>query len=237
MAATGDRRIHTVLGMHRSGTSMLTGSLQEKGLELGDVNEAADFNKKGNRENPVVRDIHDRVLARSGGAWDDVPAEIVWPPGPLQRLRTFIESMNARYDRWGFKDPRTVLVLDGWRRLVPEGLACVGVYRHPRSVARSLANRLPMPVDQGIALWRAYNGRLIAEHRREGFPILRFDTDPDRLRRDIEVVARTWALPEASKPSTFFDSQLRHHDADMSTDIPDSCRDAWDYLEAHRLTP
>lgn len=39
-----------ILGMHRSGTSCLAGSLQEAGLYLGEVNTAAPHNAKGNRE-------------------------------------------------------------------------------------------------------------------------------------------------------------------------------------------
>ena len=43
-----------VLGMHRSGTSCLAGSLQQAGLELGDVFTSNPFNKKGNREHRDV---------------------------------------------------------------------------------------------------------------------------------------------------------------------------------------
>ena len=40
-----------ILGMHRSGTSCLAGSLQEAGIYLGDVVTSAAHNQKGNREN------------------------------------------------------------------------------------------------------------------------------------------------------------------------------------------
>ena len=44
-----------VLGMHRSGTSLLTGSLEAAGLHLGEVNNAARYNPKGNKENESIR--------------------------------------------------------------------------------------------------------------------------------------------------------------------------------------
>ena len=47
---TGTRAAVVILGMHRSGTSCLTGSLQDKGLYLGQVSQRGTFNKKGNRE-------------------------------------------------------------------------------------------------------------------------------------------------------------------------------------------
>lgn len=59
-----------VLGMHRSGTSCLTGLLQQTGLELGDVVTEAPHNKKGNRENLDIMRLNDDVLAHSRGSWD-----------------------------------------------------------------------------------------------------------------------------------------------------------------------
>ena len=61
--------------MHRSGTSWLAGSLQEKGLELGEVSTREQHNVKGNRESAVLMAIHDGVLADNDGSWKK-PA---WP--------------------------------------------------------------------------------------------------------------------------------------------------------------
>ena len=71
-------RVVAVLGMHRSGTSWLAGSLQEQGLELGAVNEQAAHNAKGNRENDEIAALHGAVLRDSGGSWDSPPRRIEW---------------------------------------------------------------------------------------------------------------------------------------------------------------
>ena len=57
------RRVIAILGMHRSGTSCLTGSLQEAGLELGEHHTWNPYNRKGNRENQDFVDLHDAILA------------------------------------------------------------------------------------------------------------------------------------------------------------------------------
>jgi len=44
-----------ILGMHRSGTSCLAGSLQELGLYLGEVYDQNPHNPRGNRENAAAR--------------------------------------------------------------------------------------------------------------------------------------------------------------------------------------
>ncbi len=65
-----------ILGMHRSGTSCLAGSLQQAGLYLGEVVEQAPHKKRGNRESLVIRSLNDRLLEENGGAWDSPPIEI-----------------------------------------------------------------------------------------------------------------------------------------------------------------
>jgi hypothetical protein len=229
-------RVYAILGAHRSGTSWLAGSLEEKGLELGEVNTAARYNQKGNRESERLWHIHEEMLRFSGGSWRNPPAHVTPSETALGELRDYIAEMNARYERWGFKDPRSLLVLDIWRELVPEGLGRVGIYRHPVAVADSLVAREPdaMDAEASAQLWLAYNERLVREHQRDPFPILRFDVEPDRLLRGLDAVARSWALPRCDAPSTFFEAGLRHSDADARAAVPASCEACWDYLERAR---
>lgn len=237
--AAGTVRAHAILGMHRSGTSWLAGSLEEKGLGLGEVNEAAPYNSKGTREHDRVQEIHAAVMRQSGGSWRNPPKRVVWPEDAIAELKAFVDDMNRAHEQWGFKDPRSVFLLDEWRNALPEGLALVGIYRHPRAVARSLAARRfgPVDTDEGIRLWCAYNDALVKEHRREAFPILRFDVEPERLLGALDAVATAWALPDAARRGAFFDQALRHADAESSADVPRSCRKLWSYLEEHQLDP
>ena len=230
-------RVHAILGAHRSGTSWLAGSLEEKGLELGEVNTAARYNEKGNRESERLWHVHEDMLRVSGGSWRNPPTHVVASQHALGELRAYIAEMDARYERWGFKDPRSLFVLDVWRELVPEGLGRVGIYRHPVAVASSLVAREPdvMDDESSAQLWLAYNERLVQEHQRDAFPILRFDVDRDRLLRGLDAVAGVWALPHSDAPSTFFESVLRHNDADARARVPASCQRCWDYLEEHTL--
>lgn len=112
-------RVVAVLGMHRSGTSWLAGSLQEQGLELGSVNERAPHNAKGNRENDAVAALHGAVLRESSGSWDSPPRQVEWSDANRAALAEIVAGMCARFSLWGFKDPRTLLVLEEWNRQVP----------------------------------------------------------------------------------------------------------------------
>jgi hypothetical protein len=129
-----------------------------------------------------------------------------------------------------------LLLLDEWQRLVPD-LEFVGIFRHPEAVARSLEKREFSPVARrpALALWKAYNERLVALHRRTPFPILRFDVARTELLAGVDAVARRWDLAAGDTSGTFFDADLVHEAADDER-IPWSCRAVWKYLVEHTET-
>lgn len=208
-----------ILGMHRSGTSFLTGSLQQAGLELGKHNSWNPYNLKGNRENTDIVDLHEAVLASRGHSWDSPPAgKLVWSDAHVSRARSIIRGYDGM-PRWGFKDPRTLLVIDGWKSLVPT-IDFVGIFRHPDAVARSLAARGGMSREKALLLWENYNRRLLELHARHPFPILCFDHPEAILLEKLNNVASALGLD--SSPATrgeraFFSAGLKHHEASDGT--------------------
>jgi len=200
-----------VLGMHRSGTSALTGALQERGLWLGDVTVSNSGNAKGNRESTAVMDLNDAVLAANGGAWDSPPAGLAWSRDLAERRDRLLDSLRpAASGPWGFKDPRTLLTLPFWE----EGLAVyrlVGTFRHPLAVAESLRDRDGMPLDRGLHLWRVYNARLLRAWERRPFPLISFDAAAGEYRRSVRRLASWLGLRGRGDEDSFFEEVLRHH--------------------------
>lgn len=228
----GKPRVCAILGMHRSGTSWLAGSLEQLGLALGEVSEADPHNVRGNRESAVLMEIHEGVLRDNGGSWKRPPARVAWSPERRAALAAHIGEMNGRYPLWGFKDPRALLLMDEWRRQVPEGLVRVGIYRHPRAVHRSLASRnARFTPRRSFRVWRAYNRRLVEEHRREPFPLLRFDVAKESLFAGLVDAAAVVGLDVSGDPSAFFDESLVHNREASAEPVPWRCRTLWGYLE------
>jgi hypothetical protein len=201
------QRVVAVLGMHRSGTSALTGSLQKQGLYLGRVSTQNVHNPKGNREATEIRMLNEDVLRSSGGAWDRPRRDVAWEPQHIERARGVL-AQHAGHAVWGFKDPRTLFTLGGWLELVPD-LERVGVFRHPAPVARSLERRNAMAADDAVALWCAYNEALLDELRREPFPLLCFDEDPPVLQEKLLAVGRALRLSDQAGEERFFAPELR----------------------------
>lgn len=220
-----------VLGMHRSGTSCLAGCLEAGGLHLGEVNTAAPFNRKGNRESLPLMQLHDSVLADHGASWDNPPAdELDWTEPRLDQLKAHIAAFDA-YPCWGSKDPRALFLLKGWR--AASNPRFVGTFRHPLSVTRSLVTRAEawgreMTPSHALGLWIAYNTRLVEEAGRQPFPLIRYDLHPDAYRERLAEICSGLGL-DAEGAFSFFSSQLIHHDL-AGEPTPEAARPLWERL-------
>lgn len=206
-----------ILGMHRSGTSCLAGSLEEAGLYLGEVNTAAPHNAKGNRESRAIMDLQDDLLRANGGEWDAPPEQVVWPPEHRARRDAIIAGYPT--DRiWGFKDPRTLLTLSGWLEALPS-VRFVGTFRHPLAVAASLYARNQVPVEKSLDLWVAYNRLLLDYQQRFEFPIVCFDWSPERYGQCLQALAPVLNLAVPAEGFAFFESALRRNVAPADDEV------------------
>jgi hypothetical protein len=203
-------RVLCVIGMHRSGTSCLAGTLEEAGLHLGEVITVAPHNRKGNRENPRIMALHEQVLVHSGGSWDRPPPDVRWADEHRRERDAIIASYGDR-PRWGFKCPRTLFTLEGWREALDD-LTFVGTFRHPVPVADSLIRRNGGEREQWIDLWVRYNEKLLALHERSAMPLVCFDWSPaEYLQKVVALIERLeLTVPEQL---AFFDPELRHESA------------------------
>lgn len=199
-----------ILGMHRSGTSCLAGSLQASGLFLGSVNTKAPHNRKGNREHLSVMQLNDQVLGNTGHVWHDPPAaDAHWTTADRRERDSIVKELSG-HAPWGFKDPRTLFTLRGWLEVLPDA-KLVGTLRHPLKVATSLASRggvLHIPPDRGIALWRRYNERLLAFKQEFDFPLVDFDETSADYQSKILTLNQILGLKD-QKRTEFFDEDLR----------------------------
>ena len=204
-----------ILGMHRSGTSLLAGCLEAAGLNLGEVNNAAAHNRMGNKENASIRSLNNVLLEDSGAGWRRPPSgQIPWRPADEKRGEAIVGPYLRAARPWGFKDPRTVWTIEGWLRLLPDAYM-IGVFRHPARVARSLAARSvarrPLGPEEALSLWCAYNSELLRLQRKYRFPLLHFgavDAFGEEFAAPLTFFARCIGLH--GPLDRFFDARLVH---------------------------
>ena len=221
-----------VLGMHRSGTSLLTGSLEAAGLYLGNVVNAAPHNLKGNKENEAIRDLNDALLTKQGAAWNAPPStQVPWDRSDQACARALIQPYLDHGRTWGFKDPRTMWTAAGWMDVLPAP-RLIGVFRHPALVVRSLVARdgaLAITRAEATELWCAYNRELISLCRRYSFPLLHFESQETFEHRFLpRLTAFARAIGLRGTPHGFFDAALVHQST--LDPIADDMRDIYDTL-------
>ena len=225
-----------VVGMHRSGTSALTGILSLAGVDLGPcLVPPAEDNPKGFFEHNSVWQIHHDLLVEIGSSWHDIrPLPKDWPSGQaakkaLARLCAELEHDFSKSQLWGVKDPRLSRCFVIW----PTLLADLGVQpkvilalRDPLEVAMSLQKRDGLGLTHALALWLRYT--LDAERTTRGMP--RVMVEYDRLladwRRELDRLRVELMLPlhvnsKADAIEDFLSPELRHNKADiMSATLP-----------------
>ena len=163
-----------ILGMHRSGTSALTGTLQQSGVFLGNVDKENPFNAKGNREDLFLNNLHESILNYNKGSWDLPPFATKFTDYHRRQRDLWTEHMNGISDNWGFKDPRTILILNLWLERFPNP-RFVGIFRHPIAVMKSLRNRNQFQPTHSFTLWERYNRLLLHYAKKYKFPLIEFE--------------------------------------------------------------
>jgi len=224
-----------ILGMHRSGTSALTGALALRGIHLGsDLMPPAAENPKGFWEHMGVVNIHEQLLDALGLAWNDPrPLPDHWLDHPAtaqarKQLRALLEAEFLPHPVWGIKDPRLCRLLPLWRPLLEElGVTphAVIIARDPREVADSLQKRNQWPPELARELWLRHLADAI--HGSHELPrcVLTYSrllADPlSEIEAMVDSLHLPLPMPETAYTehlSTFLQTQHRHHQA--TSDIP-----------------
>ncbi|OYU32007.1 MAG: hypothetical protein CFE39_05435 [Comamonadaceae bacterium PBBC2] len=223
------RKLIVVLGMHRSGTSALTGLMSLLGAFPGsDLLPANSSNQKGYFESRKVVDLNNRILASLGSRWDSVQPlpDGCWNNSELQPYKDEIARLLQSEFEVGLpviKDPRMCIVLPIWLAVFREmGISpCfVVTVRNPQSVAISQRKMKGIPLLKSLVLYGNYY--LAAEEYSDGYPrvFVRFaeviNTPLETLlsiERALEINFSVKPLDRAVIAKEFLDSKLAHGEA------------------------
>ena len=171
------------IGMHRSGTSMLGGLLEQLGLFVG-------VSKDENNEALFFQKLNDWLLQQSGANWDrPLPVHDLWAaeaalpwtakyiwtllcsPRAVQFLgvrRYFSGGIEALNSPWGWKDPRNTFTLPMWLRVFPQAKV-VCIERHGIDVAESLRVRGVKGLAGAIEKYERYHSLVFLRPKAGGF--------------------------------------------------------------------
>ncbi|MCT0224975.1 glycosyltransferase [Synechococcus sp. CS-1328] len=219
MSSSAHPPLILLVGMHRSGTSLLGSLLPALGVPLpGDLIAADPHNPEGYYERADLTALQEQLLISLGQWW---PAEAGvmeltegWLGFPAVRrcaaslTRLLAEEQRCQPGPWALKDPRTSLLLPLWRQVAAEldqPLKLVLSVRDPAEVMVSLLQRDRLAA--GMTAWRAQ--RLWWRHHQallnggDNLPLLVVDYaawfEPTACRRQLEALARFCRCSEPSQ--------------------------------------
>ena len=223
------RKIIVVLGMHRSGTSVITRGLEALGVSLGTnlMPPAAGNNDKGFFEDLDIQNINTQILASCGTAWDHLEPEVddlnIQEAG-LARFDEAVALLRGKIKGssvFTFKDPQTSLLLPFWRKVFERlaldvhFLICL---RNPLSVSASLFKRDGIDPARGYLLWARY--QLAALSHTQALPrlVVSYDAVIDAPAVELQRMAKAFGLPPPEEDQQrlaafceeFLTSELRH---------------------------
>ncbi|SEP36394.1 sulfotransferase family protein [Nitrosovibrio sp. Nv6] len=240
-----------ILGMHRSGTSLLTGLLSHVGVKMGRRLYAPQkgVNEKGFWEHEDIVDTHDEILLSLGSQWDDLlPLCDKWLEADV--IQPFIDRLDKLVERdfsdayiWALKDPRMCRLLPLWlpllnARQIKPTFICMN--RNPFEVVASLQKRDGFSREKALILWLSHS--LSAELYSRGLPRVFIDFDQvvknpaevlSRIEREANLVFPVSVNDASENISEFVSPDLRHHKADVLA-MPGNANEALS-LMAHKL--
>ena len=182
-------RIFLILGMHRSGSSLLTQLISSLGIHLGqEIMKADKFNPDGYWENLRVVDLHNRMLEEQGNQWY-APAHPIDTTRLLKKYGEEALLMVSEMDRqgldWGWKDPRMPLFLDFWLEILKgRDIRFLITNRSPSAIAASLLQRDAIPVEVSLYLWEMTTRMIISRINSTDDHLI---VDYDALLKDPEI--------------------------------------------------
>lgn len=156
-----------VLGMRRSGSSMVSRLLHQAGLEgPGKKSSIPPDHPEVLLHSKAIQDFNDSLLARSNMSWNSIlgnTSELDFSEADIEEAKSIIREQFTLQATFFISDPRICLLLKFWvevfRRLDVD-LKILRIVRSPNSVADSIERHFEMSRDKAVALWVKYNLQL-----------------------------------------------------------------------------
>jgi hypothetical protein len=224
-----NQQVICITGMHRSGTSLMASWLEICGLKIhdGSVWGSGPGNLKGHFEDKDFVDLHDSAIKSKDSAsrgWILFPKKTIFFKSDehFSRALELVEIRNAKYNIWGWKDPRTSLFLEHWKKILPS-LKVIMLWRPCPEVIHSLIRRsrkttipiMKIGFIKSLRLWKSYN-TLLLEYKKKHYQDTLLFSLKSIVNSDREVLnhinSEFQTKLDYTPIETIFDRELLIHD-------------------------
>ena len=233
-----------VLGMHRSGTSVLTKIISTMGYELPKtLLTASKSNETGHWESILLNRLNDKILLSIGSTWQswrEISIGFSDTPNFESLRHEAIELLDTEFgivSSFAFKDPRLCRLMEFWKLILQEidvDPIVICPIRNPLETALSLEQRNSIPQPVGLFIWLRYV--LEAEISTRGMTrsFVHYADLLNNWQTTIEKISRETNIPfickneqDGRELSTFVSSKYRHHVISDNSVIFDNTIPEW----------
>ncbi|WP_141137697.1 sulfotransferase family protein [Pseudomonas delhiensis] len=219
------------LGMHRSGTSLLSAALECLGVDFGEhLIAPRPDNPRGFWEDSAIVELNEQVFAAQGSSSSCVGVDGAGLLGSeagkvlQRRMGLLLDQRLACHDLFGIKDPRLPRLMDFWMPLLDArrvNVALVVPVRHPLSVAASLQARDGFSTAKSLMLWYEHMYRALRFAVTRRMVVVDYDLFMAQPRESLLRIADRLGLPFSEASFQCFsvgilDRSLRHTCFDAS---------------------
>ncbi|MGB5855872.1 MAG: glycosyltransferase [Oceanisphaera sp.] len=246
-----NKQLLVVLGMHRSGTSVVSRALAVLGAEHGDksLRSGAD-NPKGFWEDEELVAFNDQLLAELGQSWFDVQpiaaelfAHTAWD-SKKQAAKALFQQKLEQYEVFAVKDPRLSRLLPFWQPIWQElaiDVKYIFSLREPSAVMQSLQSRNGFRPGYSAALWLRYNQDALAGLDKISALVVDYNDmllQPDATLRAMATFLKMPLNDEAVAVFNrdFLDTQLDHGVILETTPLVTLANEVYHRIKSHAVT-
>ncbi len=165
--------IYVILGMHKSGTTLVSQILHHSGINMGEQLDAKISYDQGNKyEREATLALNMEILGLTTMTRSTITnldlSKLRLTDNQRIRMRRIIQHCNETCDNWGFKDPRTALVYPFWASELPEH-KLIAIYRSPGEIWPRFRYRRwyhtfknPYSAWRLMMGWHQYNSKILS---------------------------------------------------------------------------
>jgi len=156
--------IYVLLGMHKSGTTLISKMLHESGINMGMFDSRIDYYNGQKYERSDIHDVIIKMLnAKNIHSLNTIPPfkeEFVLKNLPL--FISILHKCNSNYNLWGFKNPRTIFIYNYIKPFLGDHkLICI--YRNLEGVLSHYFQYINYNIKylfKVIKAWKIYNDKM-----------------------------------------------------------------------------
>jgi len=156
--------IYVILGMHKSGTTLVSQILHNSGINMGDFDDQKTYDQGNQYERLDTLNFNNDLLESHGTPSLNIPVNKSFNISLTQEREALelIKNISEQNTDWGFKDPRTCITYKFWRKFLPVHKIII-IYRNPNELLKHYKTQFSKSRFRSLKVWHDYNKSILEE--------------------------------------------------------------------------